>query len=146
MDPGSMLTLGGVAAALIAKAVDETGDKTADAGWAAVGRLAGKIRRHFQKHGDDADRAVLARVEDPPASAKHLEALASAIDRHAASDPKLGAELQGFVDEAGKGGVDVGSVVQSAWGDYNVQIAGVTGSTITNTGPPPRYGDRPMRA
>jgi hypothetical protein len=137
MDPVT-LTLGGVAAALIAKAVDKTGDKTADAGWAVIGRLVGRIRRHFREHGDAADRAALARVEDPPASAKHLETLAAAIDRHAGSDPNLGAELQGLVDEAGKAGVDVGSIVQSAWGDHNIQIAGVSGSTISiNPSPPP---------
>jgi hypothetical protein len=137
MDPVT-LTLGGVAAALIAKAVDKTGDKTADAGWAVIGRLVGRIRRHFREHGDDAERAALARVEDPPASAKHLETLAAAIDRYAGSDPELGADLQGLVDEAGKAGVDVGSIVQSAWGDHNVQIAGVSGSTISiNASPPP---------
>src|SRR5207247_5228866 len=127
----------GVAAALIAKAVDRTGDKGAEAGWAVVGRLVGRIRRHFREHGDDAERAALARVEDPPASAKHLEALAAAIDRHAGSDPKLGAELQGLVDEAAKSNLDVGSIVQSAWGNHNIQIAGVSGSTITITGSPP---------
>ena len=137
MDPVT-LTLGGVAAALIAKAVDKTGDETADAGWAAIGRLVGRIRRHFREHGDDADRAALARVEDPPASAQHLEALAAAIDRHAGSDPKLGAELQGLVDEAGRANLDVGSIVQSVWGHHNIQIAGVSGSTISiNASPPP---------
>jgi hypothetical protein len=138
MDPVT-LTLGGVAAALIAKAVDKTGDKTADAGWAVIGRLVGRIRRHFRENGDDADRAALARVEDPPASAKHLETLAAAIDRHAGSDPSLGAELQSLVEEAGKANLDVGSIVQGAWGDHNVLITGVSGSTISiNTSPPIR--------
>src|SRR5437870_8319925 len=131
------LTLGGVAAGLIAKAVDRTGDKTADAGWSVVGRLVGNIRRHFREHGDDADRAAMARVEDPPASSKHLEVLAAAIDRHAGNEPELGAELQGLVDEAAKSNLDVGSMVQSAWGDHNVLIAGASGSTITITGSPP---------
>jgi transposase len=136
MDPVT-LRLGGVAAALIAKAVDKTGDKTADAGWAVVGRLVGKIRRHFREHGDGADRAALARVEDPPASAKHLETLAAAIDRHAGSDPELGAELRRLVEEAAKSNLDVGSIVQSAWGNHNIEIGGVSGSTITITGSPP---------
>src|SRR5437870_189444 len=118
------LTLGGVAAGLIAKAVDRTGDKTADAGWSVVGRLVGKVRRHFREHGDDADRAALARVEDPPASPKHLEVLAAAIDRHAGSEPELGAELRRLVDEVTKANLDVGSIVQSAWGNHNVQIVG----------------------
>jgi hypothetical protein len=137
MDPGAMLTVGGVAAALVAKAVDRTGDKTAEAGWAVVGRLVGKVRRHFREHGDDADRAALTRVEDPPASRKHLEALAAAIDRHASSDPELGAELRRLVDEAARSNLEVGSIVQSAWGDHNIQIAGESGSTITITGSPP---------
>jgi hypothetical protein len=136
MDPVT-LTLGGVAAGLIAKAVERTGDKTADAGWAVVGRLVGKVRRHFREHGDDADRAALARVEDPPAAAKHLETLAAAIDRHAGSEPELAAELRRLVDEAARSNLDVGSIVQSAWGDHNVQIAGVSGSTITITESPP---------
>jgi hypothetical protein len=118
--------------------VDKTGDKTADAGWAVIGRLVGRIRRHFREHGNDADRATLARIEDPPASAKHLETLAAAIDRHVRSDPKLGVDLQGLVDEAGKANLDVSSIVQSAWGDHNVQIADVSASTISiNTSPPP---------
>jgi hypothetical protein len=42
-----------------------------------------------------------------------------------------------LVDEAAKANLDVGSIVQSAWGDHNIQIAGVSGSTITITGSPP---------
>src|SRR4051812_30603499 len=118
MDPVT-LTLGGVVAGLIAKALDKTADKTTDAGWAVVSRLLGRIRRHFREYGDDAEREALARVEDPPASAKHLETLAAAIDRHAGSDPELGAEVQGLVDEAGRANLDVGPIVQSAWGDHN---------------------------
>jgi hypothetical protein len=136
MDPVT-LTVGGVAAALIAKAVDKTGDKTADAGWAVVGQLVGRIRRHFREHGDDADQAALAGVEDAPDSRKRIEVLAAAIDRHTGSDPKLGADLRALVEEAGKSNIDVRSIVQSAWGDHNVQIAGVSGSTITITGSPP---------
>jgi hypothetical protein len=102
-----------------------------------VGRLVGKIRRHFREDGDDVDRAALARVEDPPASPKHLQVLAAAIDRHAGSEPEFAGELQRLVDETGKTDLDVGSIVQSAWGDHNIQIAGVSGSTIMISGSPP---------
>lgn len=130
MDPVT-LTLGAVVSALVSRAAGKVGEQTADAGWAVLGRLAGRVRRHFREHGDDTDRAALTRVEDPPASPKHLEALAIAIDRHARADPTLRKELQGLVDEAAKTDVDVTSIVQSAWGDHNVQIAGVTGSTVS---------------
>jgi hypothetical protein len=42
------------------------------------------------------------------------------------------------VKEANNSGIDVGSIVQSAWGDHNIQIGGVSGSTISiNASPPP---------
>jgi hypothetical protein len=98
-----------------------------------IGRLVGRIRRHFREHGDDAERAALARVDDPPASAKHLEALAAAIDRHAGSDPKLGAELQGLVDEAGEANLDWAPLCRS--GHLHRRIAGAGGRG--------RHGRRP---
>lgn len=103
---------------------------------AVLGRLADKVRRRFREQGTDKEQAALARVEDPPASPRHLEALAAAIDRQAGNDAGWREELEALVKEAGEGGVEVGSVVQSAWGDHNVQIAGVTGSTISINTPP----------
>ncbi|HEV1998455.1 MAG TPA: hypothetical protein VGR61_10045, partial [Candidatus Dormibacteraeota bacterium] len=66
------------------------------------------------------------------AGPSQLKALAAAIDRHALDDPGFARELDDLVAEAGQSGADVQSVVQSAWGNQNIQVANVTGgSTIT---------------
>lgn len=125
------LTLGGIAAGLLAKFLDKSEGKAADAGWAGLGRLAGAIRRHFREHGSDEDQAALARLQEVPDSPSRLEALAQAIDRQVSAEPALANELRGLIEESKAGGIDVGSLAQSAWGDHNVQIAGVVGSAIT---------------
>lgn len=133
MDP---VTIGTVATALISKALDRAEDKSADAGVSALGRLLGRVRDHFRDHGNDADRAALIGVEEVPDSPMRLRALATAIDSHAGTEVGLREELQTLVDEAGKAGVDVASISLVSWGNHNIQIAGVSGSTITVKAPP----------
>jgi hypothetical protein len=129
------LTLGGIVAGLIAKVLDKGEDKAADQGWAVLGRLVGAVRRRFKEHGSHQDNEALAGVEDTPDSPRRLQTLASAIDRHAGGDQAWRDEVQTLVEEAKLGGVDVGSLTQSAWGDHNVQIGGVSGSSIAITKP-----------
>lgn len=127
MDPVT-LTLGATVAALIAKVISQGEDKAAKAAWEVVGRLVGTVRSRFREHGSDEDQAAIAGLQAAPDSAKRLAALASAIDRH--TDTTWRAELESLVKEAKSAGVDVTSLTQSAWGNDNIQIGGVSGSTI----------------
>ena len=130
MDP---VTLGAVVAALVAKAVATIGEKSGEAGVAALGKLLGRVRSRLRNQGDDAERAALARVEDPPAGPRQLEALAAAINRHAADDPAFRTELTRLVDEARAGGMDVQSITQTALGNQNIQLGSVTDSSVNIT-------------
>lgn len=58
-----------------------------------------------------------------------------------ATDAGFRDQLQRMVDEAKGEGVVGGSITQAAWADHNVQIAGVSGSTITvgDTNPSPPH-------
>ena len=137
MEPVS-LTLGAVVAALVAKAADKAADRAVEGGQGALGRLVSWLRQRFS--GDDEPEATtaLSHVEDVPDSPSRLTALAEVIDRRAAVDAGFRSELETLVDRAQAGGVDVGSIVQTAWGDRNVQSAGVVGSEIHITyGQPP---------
>ena len=135
------MTLGAVAAALVAHAVGKAGDKVGegavDAGAGAVHRLVGWLRDRFA--GDDEAANALVKVQDAPDSPARLRMLAEVVDRHAQDDTFRG-ELAALVAEAKTAGVDVGSVTQTVWGDQNVQSAGLSDSSVTVTygQPPPR--------
>ena len=128
MDPVS-LTLGGVVAGLVAKAVDATGDRLVGGAVAVVGRLVSRLRARFGDVSDEAGAAALAGVEEVPDSPSRVGVLAEAVDRLAA-DPGFRAELEALVSDARDAGVDVGAITQTAWGDRNVQIGGVSDSQI----------------
>lgn len=134
------LTLGAIAAALVAKASDKAAERAVDEGAGALVRLVGWLRERFA--ADDATEAIaaLAKVEDAPDSPSRVRELAAVLDCRVddPDDPDFRVEMQALVDEAQAGGADVGSIAQSAWGNQNTQIAGVFGSTITTThGQPP---------
>ncbi len=131
------LTVGAIAAALVAKASDKAAERAVDDGAGALARLVGWLRARFAH--DDATEAstAFAKVEDAPDSPSRVRELAAQLDRWA-DDPGFRAELQGLVDKAQAAGVDVSSIAQSAWGNQNTQIAGVVGSSITTT-----YGQAP---
>jgi hypothetical protein len=120
--------LGAVVAALVVKATEKTGEHAAGGVAGAVGRLVESVRSRFT--GDPEATAALERVEDPPASEKHLARLSEAVERHA-EDPAWAAELEQLVRDAQDDGVDVQSVMQWVWGDHNTTLANITGSTIT---------------
>jgi hypothetical protein len=103
-----------------------------------AGRLVGAVRRHFRKHGSDQDKEALANLEAAPASLKRLQALASAIDAHARADGSWREELQALIEETKSGGVYVGTLTQSAWGDHNIQIGGVAAEITRRSEQPPR--------
>lgn len=131
------LTLGAIAAALVAKASEKAAEEAVDSGAGALGRLVGWLRGRFNGDGTPEDGEALARLQDAPDSPSRVRELAAVLDRRA-GDHGFRTELQTVVDEAQAAGVDVGSIAQVAWGVGNVQIAGVVGSTVTTThGQPP---------
>jgi hypothetical protein len=112
------LTLGAIAAALIAKALDRAEGEALDQGEGALRRLVAAVRKRFSGE-DDAGSVALARVEDAPDSKSRIEALAGLLDAEAQRDPEFGRDLSGLVEEAKGAGVDFKSVVQTAYGDQD---------------------------
>jgi hypothetical protein len=136
MEPVS-LTLGAIAAALVAKAADKTAERAVEGSAGVLKRFVGWLRERFSADAEQEGAAALARVEDAPDSPSRLRELAEVLDRRAHADAGFGSELKSLVDETQASGVDVGSIVQTAWGNQNVQTAGVVGSEITvNYGQP----------
>lgn len=130
MEPIS-LTVGAVAAALVAKAQERAVDATADAGAGVLRALIERVRRRFVDACDGEGTRVLELVEQAPDSPRLTGRLAAAIDHHVTAEPAFAAELEQLIAQAKAGGVDIESISLVAWGDHNVQIAGVTGSQIS---------------
>ena len=131
------LTLGMVVAALVAKAMDKTAEQAVEGGAAVLGRLVSWLRERLGAGGESGG-VVLARVEDAPDSPSRVRELAGVVDARAADDDEFRVGLEALVAEARAGGVDVGSITQTLWGNQNVQSAVVTDSEITVTyGQPP---------
>lgn len=133
------LTLGAIAAALVAKASEKTAERAVEGGAGALGRLAGWLRRRLAADGAEEAAGALARVEDAPDSPSRVRELTAVLDERADDEPGFRSELEALVEEACAGGVDVGSIVQTAWGNQNVQSGGIVGSEITVT-----YGQPPL--
>jgi hypothetical protein len=124
------VTVGVIVAALVAKALDRTGDEAVDVASSALGRLVGAVRERFSKSGPE-DQATLTGVETAPDSPKKIEGLAKALERQVTEYGEFRAELEMLVGEAQAAGVDVKSIAQTAIGDNNVQIADVSHSSIS---------------
>jgi len=132
------LTLGAIASALVAKAADKAAERAVEGGEGVLARLVSWLRARFSAEAEREGATALARVEEVPDSPSRLKALAEALDRRAEADGGFRTELQTLVDQAEAGGVDVGSIAQTAWGSQNVQSAGVVDSEINVTyGQPP---------
>ncbi len=132
------LTLGTIAAALVTKATEEAAGRAVKSGAGALTSLVNWLRRRFSGADEQQGVTALARVEEVPDSPSRLKELAEVLDRWAEADPEFHSELRSLVERAQASGVDVGSIAQTAWGDQNVQSAGVVSSEITVTyGQPP---------
>ncbi len=132
------LTLGAVAAALVAKAVDRAEDTAVDDGAGVLGRVVGLLRERFSGRGDEPGSTALGRVEDAPDSPARVRELAVAVDQAVAADPVLRSGLEALVSEARRAGIDVESISQTAWGNQNVQTAGLVNSEVNvSYGSPP---------
>lgn len=124
------LSLGAIVAALIARASDKVADDAVEAGEGALSKLVAAVRRRFSRERDEPAAEALAKVEDVPDSPRLVKALADVVDDRAQKDGDLRAELEQLVAEARGAGVKVDSITQSAFGNQNVQIAGVSDSQI----------------
>jgi hypothetical protein len=133
------LTVGAVVAALVMKAAEKGGEELAEGASSVLGRMVNWLRVRFSRKHDEEASAALAKVEDVPDSPSRVKALASVLVRRAEADLEFRAELQRFVEQAENAGVEVKSITQSAFGDQNVQVADVHGSSInvSHGGTPP---------
>lgn len=135
------LTLGAIAAALVAKVADKTAEQAVEGGAGAVSRLVGWLKDRFVEADEDGGATALARVEEVPDSPSRLSALADVVNRRAKADREFRLHLMSLVEDAHRSGVDVGSLTQTAFGDQNVQASGVVSSEINVTyGQPPPSG------
>jgi hypothetical protein len=135
------LSLGAIVAALVARASDKVADDAVEAGEGAVSKLVAAVRRRFSRDRDELAAEALARVEDVPDSPSRVKALADVVDERAQRDDDLRSEFEQLVAEARGAGVKVDSITQSAFGNQNVQIAGVSDSQINvshGSSQPPR--------
>jgi hypothetical protein len=126
MEPVS-LTLGAIAAALIAKAQDKAADGAVDGTVGAGRRLLGWLRERFGAD-EDAGQAV-ERLLDAPDSPSRAKELSAVLDARA-EDADFRAGLESLLREAREDGVDLVGVTQALWGSQNVQTAHVKDSTI----------------
>lgn len=129
MDPLS-LTLGGLVAGLIAHAFDSAGGELGSAAAGLASGFVDRLQAHFKSVDDDEAVAVLTRVVDPPVGPAQLEKLAGVLDTYAEQDLGFGRDLEALVRESEAAGLDIGAVSQVAWGNNNLQITGVTRSSI----------------
>lgn len=135
MEPVS-LTLGAIAAGLVAKAGERASERAVDGGEHAVRRLVGRLRKRFS---EDAPAArALALVEQAPDDEASVGQLAAYIAQHATVDPGFRCDVEALVGQARAEGVAVDAVQQTASGEGNVQIAGLSESHVSvSYGTPP---------
>lgn len=124
------ITLGVIAAALAAKAVERAEDGVVDAGAQALSDLLEKLSRFFRGPKGEEGSSVLERLREAPDSPKRQHDLAKVIDHVVLDSPEFREDLEASIREAQKVGVEIGSITQSASGTRNVQIAGATNSEI----------------
>jgi hypothetical protein len=126
------LSIGAIAAAMVVRAAEKTGETAVEAGASALGPLVRWLRDRFSRgDGDEVAAAALSKVEDAPDSPSRVRALAEEIDRKAASDAKFKAGLEDLIREAKDQGVDMKAVSQIAEGSGIVQVANTEHTTIT---------------
>ena len=133
MEPVS-LSMGLLAAALLSKAAERTGEQAVDAGAGALTRFAAWLRERVSGHPA---ATALERVQDAPDSPARVRALGEALDRHVLEAPGFAAELKAQIEQARAAGVQVRSIAQSVVGDQNVQVADVQGTVTVTYGDPP---------
>jgi hypothetical protein len=126
------LTLGAIAAALIAKALDRAEEKAVDEGEGALRSLVGLVRSKLTDSSQDGPNA-LERVKDAPDSPSRIEDLAHLLDRQVGDEPEFRRELEALVEKAKGTGADVGAIAQAAYGEGNIQVGIASNSTISSS-------------
>ena len=124
------VTLGVLAAALVAKALDRAQGKAVDQGEGALKRLVELVRGRLSGAGDKEGSKALERVEEVPDSKSRIEALALLLEKQVDDEPEFRRELKALVEEAEGAGVDVKSIVQVTYRGQSPQFANVSDSEI----------------
>ena len=115
------MTLGSIAAALVARNAVARARRTVDDDTRVLDRLVGWLRRLVAADDPTVGVAALARVEDAPESHERLHDLAQVLDRRAIADGGFRSDLEALINEASATGVDVNSITQTAWGSQSSQ-------------------------
>ncbi|MGN6255408.1 MAG: hypothetical protein ACTHO8_10595 [Solirubrobacterales bacterium] len=135
------VTLGIIVAALAAKALERAEDGVIDGGVAAIRRVVGTLRTHFDRSADDEGVSALDQLADAPDSLERLGVLADLIDNRATRDAEFREALEALVKEARADGFVVESANQVAKGNQIVQVSAIKNSQMNiSQGSPPREG------
>jgi nucleotide-binding universal stress UspA family protein len=124
------LTLGALAAALVAKVFDRAQDTVVDQGEGVLGRLVEMVRERLPGANNEEGPTVLEKVEEASDSPSRIEALAHLLDKQADNEPEFRRALKALVEEARGAGVDVTSITQVAYGNQAPQFANISDSEI----------------
>lgn len=130
------VSMGVVAVALIAKALNRAEDGVIDAGVQAARKAVKALLQRFA--ADTEAEKALEDVVEVPDSEKRQKALAELLEARAGQSAELREELQAIVEQIEAAGVVIGPINQTATGDGNVQNAGIVNSQVGNQGTSPR--------
>lgn len=133
--------MGLIIAALIAKAVDRAEDGAVDGGLTIGRRALDVLRARFAGEDDKEAAQALERLAEAPDSRKLIAAVGGLLEERANREPGLRAELEALIEEARQAGVDTAAIAQTAIGDGNVQVGGISDSEV-NIGLRPDRGSR----
>jgi len=139
------LTLGAIAAALIAKAFDRAEDQVVDGGEGILRRLVETVRGRLSDAPEEGGATALTQVEEAFDSRTRVEKLARALDERADGDPEFGRELAALVQAAEDVGIDLKSTVQVSYGSQNLQFADISGGEFHISYGDGGGGSRPRR-
>ena len=115
------LTLGGLAALLIAKATDAAADGAVRGTGDALRRGVGRLRDRLDEDDNPTTSRAVSEAEKSP-SEPALRRLATLLDERCERDPVFRQELERIVEAARADGLVLPAASQVASGDHNVQI------------------------
>lgn len=114
------MTLGAIAAGVIAKAQERLTERAVQSGEGVVGRLVAWLRARFTETSDDDAVRALEHVEHAPDSPSEVQTLAVVLDERATRDVEFEARLGALVEEARRDSV-AASFVTEVSGDARVE-------------------------
>lgn len=122
------VTLGVVAAALIAKALDRAENGAVDGAVQMARKAVDSLHRRFA--GDAEVESALEALVEVPDSNKREKALAELLEVRARESAELRVELESIAEMIEGAQVKIGDIEQVVEGDGNVQVAGTLDSQI----------------